>query len=426
MNSTKTTLVKDTVWHCIKALLCVVQLYLLHGVAMVGISSLLRQLLEEWTLSYALLLLGVDIALFFALWWYYDSIDDHSFDRYCEQYRDCEEPPHLLRAPGFIAEAVVTLLGATPVLASAVSSALSFAPLHPAAISAISLGGAAVFVAAAVLLRIHSLSETWTVQRDLRRQQAKPPSAIKHAIKRVVYAVIYFAALYLAVYSGIAVFIPAFGSVVVAMFLLLKIPLLILLVFLAVLEVLRFLRRILDRRKFLRRLERLRDKGELSFTIHGRPYLSLFGYRNGFGLTVTDVPHPDGPKKDETTYCVAVANCHRRRLTVILCENHIYQFMYSVNIRVMRSMRGGMGMMGAAGVTTNRSFSLPAAAWFSSHGFTFPAGEGEKVLLVDPTPHVLCLRGGNGSEMYPLDNGSKVFGYTVYGKNSFVNMLERT
>ena len=43
------------------------------------------------------------------------------------------------------------------------------------------------------------------------------------------------------------------------------------------LDILRYVRRIFERRKFLRRLEKLRDKGELSFEIHGHPYRSLFG-----------------------------------------------------------------------------------------------------------------------------------------------------
>jgi hypothetical protein len=123
---------------------------------------------------------------------------------------------------------------------------------------------------------------------------------------------------------------------------------------------------------------------------------------------------------------VAFANCHRRRLTVILCENQIYQFMYSINIRFMRTMRGGLGMMGMAGVHGVRTFSLPTASWFISHSFDFPEGEGERILLVDPAPHILCLRGTRNGEYFPLDNASQLFDYTVYGKNSFVNMLERT
>ena len=34
--------------------------------------------------------------------------------------------------------------------------------------------------------------------------------------------------------------------------------------------------------------------------------------------------------------------------------------------------------------------------------------------------------GNRANELIPQDNASKPYGYTVYGKNSFVNMLERT
>ena len=99
MHLTKTH-AKDILWHSVKATLCAVQLFLLHGVAGLGVDSLLRQLLEEKTLPYTLLHLGVDIAMFFALWWYYDHIDDYSFNRFCE----APTPPTLLRDPGFVTD----------------------------------------------------------------------------------------------------------------------------------------------------------------------------------------------------------------------------------------------------------------------------------------------------------------------------------
>ena len=424
--SFRNTRAAGILWHVLKSALCILQMLLLHGVSLASVNILLFQLTEAMSLPYALLHPCADLIVFPALWWYYDRIDDYSFNRYCERYRECDDPPHLLRDPGFIIEAILTLTAVTPMLASAIATALRFTPLSPALGIAVAMALATLFVGGASLLRIHRLSHTWSIQKNLRSQPSEQPSPIKYAVTRVLYAAIFLAALYFAVYYGITIFIPVLWPLVWAAVHLLRIPILVFLGFLVVWEIIRFIRHFLDRRKFLRRLERLRDKGELSFEIHGHPYRSLFGYRNHFGLTITDAPHPDGKKKTDTVYRVAVANCHRRRMTVILCENDIYQFMYSVNIRVMRSMRGGMGMMGMGGVHTNRSFSLPAASWFISHGFDFPEGEGERILLVDPVPYVLSLRGGNGSELYPLDNASKVFGYTVYGKNSFVNMLERT
>ncbi len=421
MNFTKTH-TKDILWHGGKALLCAAQMYALHRVASLGVDALLFELTEVKTLKYALLHLITDLALFFALWWYYDHIDDYSFNRFCE----APVTPKLLREPGFVTGYILSVLGATPILAQALIAALRFTTLRSAEITAISLASAAVFVAAASFIRIHRLNGIWAVQKNLRNPKEKKPSPVKYWISRIIYAAIYFGSLAALVYCGIAIFLPIIWPLVWALTHLVWIPFLVFLGVLVALDVIRYIRRIFERRKFLRRLTKLRDQGELSFEIHGHPYRSLFGYRTDFGLTITDRPHPDGKKKTETTYRVAFANCHRRRLTVILCENQIYQFMYSVNIRFMRTMRGGLGMMGMAGVHGVRTFTLPTASWFVSHSFEFPEGEGERILLMDPTPHVLCLRGNRKEELFPLDNASKVFDYTVYGKNSFVNMLERT
>ena len=409
---------KRILWHSAKALLCSLQLYLLHQVAILAVDALLFELVEIQTVGYSLLCLGVDLALFIALWWYYDHIDDDSFNRFCE----APTTPNLLHDPGFVTGHILTFLGATPILTKALLSVLEFTALRTAESPAISLACAAVFVTAASLIRIHILSNTWAVQKNLRNLKEKKP----RLVGRIIYAIIYFGSLAALVYCGISLFLPIFGTLFQAVIQLLWIPFLVLLGVLAVLEVFRYIRRIFERRKFLHRLQKLRDAGELSFELHGHPYLSLFGYHTHFGLTITDTPHPDGKKKAETTYRIAVANCHRRRLTVVLCENQVYQFMYTINIRIMRGMRGGLGMMGMAGAHTTRSMSLPAAAWFVSHGFVFPEGEGERILLVDPAPHVLCLHGSRKGEYIPLDNASQIFGYTVYGKNSFLNMLERT
>ena len=156
-----------------------------------------------------------------------------------------------------------------------------------------------------------------------------------------------------------------------------------------------------------------------------RKRYSLFGYYAPFGLTITHRSKFDPKATRDTVYRVAVANCHRRRLTIVLCEEQIYQFMYTVNIRIMRAMRGGLGMMGTGGRLAANTLAIPGFSWFVSHSFAFPDGDGEQILLVDPAPHVLCLRGARKGEFIPLDNASEIYGYTVYGKNSFLNLLER-
>ena len=181
------------------------------------------------------------------------------------------------------------------------------------------------------------------------------------------------------------------------------------------------IRRLVDRRKFIKRLIRMRDKGELSFTIHGHPYLSVLFNRVFFGLTIVDTPHPDGKKRTDTTYTVGVISCRHRKGTVILCDHNVYRFMYALTIRGIGGFQTGTRLLAGAQFVT-----IPAGAWYTNHSFDFPEGDGEKILLIDPAPRVLAIHGQRANELIPQDNASQLYGYTVYGKNSFVNMLERT
>ena len=411
---------KDMIWHAFKAVICVIQLLLLNTIANMALDNLLFQWVEQKNAKFAVIPLLTDIAIFIALWWYYDHIDDFSFNRFCQ----ASDPPNLLRDPGFLTGHVLTVLGATPILTLAGFAPLRYITLPGAIKVAIAVGGALLFVTVASLIRITHLNRIWSVQKNLRSFKDKKYKLIG----RIIYALIYFGSLSALVYSGITIFFPIFGSLFNVVIALLKIPFLILLGILVALEILRYIRRILGRRKFLHRLAHLRDKGEISYEIHGHPYRSLFGFANDFHLTITDYPHPDSKHPSVTTYQVAVANCHRRRFAIVLCENHVYQFMYTVNIRIARNMAGGIGMMRAGGVQAAgmRTLTMPTLSWFINHDFDFPKGEGEQILLLDPVPYTLCLRGTRDREYLPLDNASKVYGYTVYGKNSFLNMLERT
>ena len=73
-----------------------------------------------------------------------------------------------------------------------------------------------------------------------------------------------------------------------------------------------------------------------------------------------------------------------------------------------------------------RTVSLPGMVRFTNHSFDFPDGEGDAVLLIDRVPTVLAVRDEhNSNNLFELDNASSVFGYTVYAKNAFLNLLER-
>lgn len=411
---------KDVLWHSAKALLCSLQLWLLSLVVRSATAQLLEFLLREHAIvdEQAPLLSIVPpvaiLALFFALAWYYDSIDDRSFNRFC----DAPEIPVLLRDYGFVSEIALTLLTATPILTASLYIPFLYLGLRVGEAIAVAILISTVIIGGYSVLRVKRLQDTWEIQKDLRTGNEKTP----RVIKRVIYAIIFYISLYLLVVVCLSV-LPVWGAFFVALGKLLMIPCLVVAGGLFLwLVVINGLRQLSARHKFMRRLRRLRDKGELSFEVHGHPYLSVFSTRVFFGLTIVDAPHPDGRKRTDTTYKIAFANCKRRRFTVVLCDRNIYQFVYTLQF----SQISRFGRMGAAaGSHAGRIISVPGASWYSSHAFEFPEGEGERILLVDPTPHILALHGQRAGELQELDNDSKVFGYTVYGKNSFLNLLER-
>lgn len=408
---------KMCLWHVGKALLSAGLLLLLNQVAVLAVADLLRYLVEVMNPWWAILQPATVLLCYLATVRFYDQVDDFSFNRFCE----AEPLPILLQTTPYRLELAVTVLGVTPALAGSFHTLLSFTGMNRGEITALTLAGAGLFVALESFLRIRRLGEIWSIQKDLRGSSGKKARRVLPVLKRVFQILLFNGALILLVWVGIS-FLPTVLSLGYGVVLLLLRPILVVGSVLLVVFLVTFVGRFSKRRKFLRRLEKLRDRRELSFTVHGHPYLALLSRRVFFGLTVTDAPHPDGKRREDLTYQVAVAGCGHRRGMVILCEGNIYQFVYSVRLRqvyggAQRYVPSGLGM---------RTVSLPELAIRTTHHFTFPEGEGERVLLVDPAPHMLCVQGHKEGDVHELDNGSKVFGYTVYGKNSFVNMMERT
>ena len=425
MNHTKTQL-KDMAWHVGKALLCALQLLAFHAVTMKSVKSLmdflyLELIVLEGGVAEALLafLHPLTVAvLFIVLWRYYDTIDDRSFNRFCAVYKDETKAPNLLREPCYAAGLVVTALCATPILCFSLIPALRYTGMRNAECTAVGVAVSLLWVVGFSILRITRRTKVWVVQKDLRTGNEKTRIG-----RRIFYAAVFFGAIYLLVYAGYSTLVPTLGSLIIGLIRLLWKPILVIgsILFLW-LFVIRSIRHIADRRKFLQRLQRMSGRGELSYQIHGHPYLSvLFSWVN-FSLTITDAPHPSGRRKKDATYQVAVANCKYRRGMVILCDKNIYRFVvFALNFRTLAQHNWG-----GLSVASTQIVTMPIGAIYTNHTFAFPEGEGERILLVDPAPRVLCMYGQREGEMIGLDNASKVFGYTVYGKNSFVNMLERT
>ena len=425
MNMTKTSL-KDLAWHTGKALLCVLQLWIFSIVTRNSVGNLLDLLyteliVREGDLAEPFLALIVPVTvtvLFVVIWRYYDNIDDRSFNRFCAVYKDEKKAPYLLREPAYAVGFAVTVLCAAHIIATTLLPSLRYTGMRSGECIAVGGAVALLLVAGLSFLRLRRRAAVWVIQRDLRTGNEKTRIG-----RRIFYAVIFFVATYLLIYAGYSTLIPVWGSFILGIFRLLWKPILLIASVLFLwLFVIRSIRRIMDRHKFLKKLTQMRERGELSYEIHGSPYLSvMFPERVVFGLTITDAPHPDGKRKGDLTYKVAFANCRYRRGLVILCPNNTYRFVYAINFRTIASHNWG-----GLSVASSQIVSMPVASFHTNHSFDFPEGAGKKILLVDPAPRMLCMYGYREGELITLDNHSEVFGYTVYGKNSFVNLLDRT
>ena len=401
---------KDMIWHGFKTLLCAVQFWILAYLVesdFVGSLESIEAPKDVLNVLIHLLHPTIICILFFVIWHYYDTIDDRSFHKVCK----ASEPPKFLRDPAYILGIVLTTLAVTPVLTFSFRIFFRYLGVTDG-VTVLSIFVALIVAAGGSTLRVSRLNTVWVIQSKLPHAK-KPPSVPL----RVFYAVTFFIALVI-LSNAVTVAAFIFSAVLLGFFIpLLVIAGLILLWCFAILPALN----LPTRRKFMHRLQELQARGKVRVEIHGHPYLSLFFGLVPFGLTITDKPHPDARVQEDRVYQVTFANSLRRREIVILCEHNIYQFVYSLKFNhVTRFSRMG------ANKAESRGISLPGAAWFVNRTFDFPEGEGERILLVDPTPTVLAVRHESGQSLFELDNASQVFGYTVYGKNSFLNVLERS
>ena len=415
----------DIAWHSGKALLCSLQLLALYIVSVKSIRQLISFLKNDLiirkgstaeTLLSFLIPLTV-VILFVTLWRYYDHIDDRSFNRFRKTYRDEEKAPRLLRETAYKAGLITTAVCASPVITLALAPALYATGLGMALSLAVGFPISVALVMSLSLLRIRRRATLWFAQRNLPVDTDKA-----RIVPRILYAVVLFGAVAALIFFGFTILIPFIGSLVLGVIRLLWKPILIIgSILILWLFLYHALRRIGARRRFLKRLSQMRERGALSFEVHGHPYLSAFWERIPFSLTITDAPHPEGKRKGDITYQVAVANCRFRRGMVILCDNNVFRFVHSINFRTIAQQNWG-----GLSVASSRIVSMPVASFYTNHSFDFPEGEGKRILLVDPAPRVLCMHGFHEGELVALDNASEVFGYTVFGKNSFLNLLERT
>ena len=260
-----------------------------------------------------------------------------------------------------------------------------------------------------LLARLRTL---WTAQKELVTGKEK----LHSALPRVLYAIVFFLSLCLAVWFLLAM---CGHQIIKYAGLIPHIPLwLIGAVLLCLLAdgLTRFIAALLARRRFLSRLAQLTDRGVVTYTVEGHPYLSLLSSRLYAGVTVTHRTSVSN-LRHETVYRVGLIRGGRRKSILILCRNQVYRLMHKLP---------GQGLIFQSG-SRGRIIHKPMYAWFESKAFDLPEGEGEGVLLVEPFPAVIAEQIADEEECFwELGIGSRSFGHTVHSPNSFLHLLERT
>lgn len=413
-DSLKEQFVKN-IWQPLKAVICAIHLYPLYFI------TLKSQ--EGFEASFSVLpSLAVDIftpltmvLAMFALWKFYDGIDDVSFvDLCCE-----EEPKPFLRRLTWLISLVISTVGCGIPVGWALWKAVAYSGMLPGVGIPLCmiLGFALAFFIRGLLIFL--LYRKWNEQKVYYHGTERYPSLVK----RIIQAGLFALALVLACVIGIATLLwsaytLAYGGILLMLNYLWPIVFAMVLIF-----VIRRIKLLASRGKFLKRLKKMKERGDIHYDYMGHPYLSVLFRRVYFALIITDYKDGVGANKKPKTYRVVMVGTRKRRL-IIACENNTYQFKHEMRLR----MGAGAAMIASAGNINETGVAF--RAWYSTHGVAFPETDipnSENVLIFDPVPYGIFIRTYAGrDDMTPLDNGSKVYGYTVWAKNSFANYLERS
>ncbi len=413
-NSLKEQFVK-CFWQPLKAVICAAHLYPLYAITLKSQEgfqaefSVLPSLVVDIFTPLTLLI------VMFALWKFYDGIDDVSFVALCNE----EDPKPFLKRLTWLVSLLISTVGCGIPMGLSLWKAVAYAGLIPevGVPLCLVLGFALAFFGRGLM--IFFLFRKWDEQKVYHRDTEKYPTLAK----RIIQAILFSIALALACLVGMATFFwagytMAYGGALLVLSYLWPIFTVMVLIF-----IIRRIKLLVSRGKFLKRLKKMQEKGDIRYDYMGHPYLSVLFRKVYFGLIITDYTDGVGANKKPKTYRVVMVGTRKRRL-VIACKNNTYQFKHEIRLR----MSMGAAVIASSGNTAQTGVSL--RAWYSTYGAAFPEtdiAESECVLMFDPVPYGVFVRSREGhDDLTPLDNGSKIYGYTIWAKNSFANFLERS
>lgn len=386
-------------WQPLKALICVAWLCPVYFIAVRGVEGI-------WAPVTVL-------AAMIALWAFMDGIDDHGFIALCHE----DEPRrHFLRRKEWLISLAVSAGGCGALVGLSVVYVLTNLKLTHPWVTPLCLSGGVLLAFGLRTLMMHLLFRRWKAQAQFYSERVKYPALRTRIIQTVVFGV----SLILASLLGLSNILGGIYTLTFGALMLIKEFLWPIAVLIALLLIVHIIRLLVSRKKFLKRLKKMQAKGEIRYDYMGHPYLSVFFRRVYFGLIITDYTDGTGTDKKPKVYRAVMVGTGKRR-TVIACEHDTYQFKHEIRLRMA---------LRAAAMSGGQGTSIVLHTWYTTHGVAYPGdddAEAEKIMIFDPVPYgIFARRDHKADDLVPLDNGSKIYGYTIWAKNSFANFLERT
>ncbi len=379
-----------------------------------------------------LMMLGEEVNGFFALifpfiivFWtalvynYFDNLD--LFNK--KAYFNGENKSSLISKPQYLSGFAISLLFSTLILTRGYDTALSFffPDLNIVVARLLSL----VTITITRLIQLRSLRSKWDAEienplfvekavfkRNRDMDKFKPHQMI---LQPIGYCIVFGILAYYAGYFFIPLIIVIFNIIITPS--IWSILVLIPIVFFSATLIFRLSFNVKRRNILLKKLRQLESEKLAKVEISGSKYLSCSLTRLSFTLKVTDA--------NGQVYNCIVVTCGKINAPMVFKSDE-YMVEHGFHLRGGALLaRGGafiqavdVSQMGGKGNPTNL-----VAGYRLSRKLNFPDIEGEKIVIINPTPNTVYAI--EGREFRPIDTGEDMKDYTLYTATGFFNYIER-
>ena len=368
-----------------------------------------------------LILLFPAVVIFTAglIYSYFDNLD--LFNK--REYFEDEHKSPLISKPQYLIGFAVAMLFSTLIFTSSYDMMLDF--FFPKLNIAVAKLLAIVTMAILRLIQLWSLRDKWQIEIE------NPLFVEKPLFKRnrdmytfKVHQLFWQPAGYFIIMLCVAGFTTTYGfSVFLSVFNLITSPELWWIIFIiplivaAVIYTVRFVHNSWKRNILIKKLKQMERERLATIKIKGAKYLSATFTRLPLSVEITD-------NAGEVYHCLVVTNGAINAPIYFKTDEYMVEHGFHLRGGGLVARGGSFGQivdvskMGGKENPTNLIFGFRTA-----HKLCFPEGEGNKVVILNPTPTTAFAV--DGRDYRPIDTGENMGNYTIYTASGLFNHIER-